>query len=341
MAITSKEIAELAGVSRVTVYRVMNELPNVKEEVRERVKKIIKEHNYQPNYAGRALVKNRENIKIGAIGLTRDNSLYDEITRGIIEAAKENERIGVEVLLRFTEDISSVEANIKAINDLVSEGIQGLAIMGIDDERVQEELNCIAKDIPIVTYNSDISNIDRLCFVGQDATKSGSVAGALVCKHSTDSGNVVIVENSLKVAAVAKRVKSFKKRIEQENSNYNIVKVIENHNKNEIGYSEIKKLIDQGQQIDIVYMASGIGSEGVCRALIETGNTDVVFVAHDMLPDTVKHLKSGLIDYTLGQELFKQGYKPIKILTDYLYMGINPEDTNVYTNIEIIIGDMV
>jgi DNA-binding LacI/PurR family transcriptional regulator len=51
MALTLEQIARLAGVSLTTASRVINEQPNVRPEVRERVWQVIHEQGYQPNLA--------------------------------------------------------------------------------------------------------------------------------------------------------------------------------------------------------------------------------------------------------------------------------------------------
>ena len=51
----STEIAKLAGVSRSTVSRVINNYSNVPEETREKVLKVIKEHDYVPHASARML----------------------------------------------------------------------------------------------------------------------------------------------------------------------------------------------------------------------------------------------------------------------------------------------
>ncbi len=55
MALTLEQIAKLAGVSRSTASRVINNHPNVRPEVRERVWDVIRQQGYQPNQAARAL----------------------------------------------------------------------------------------------------------------------------------------------------------------------------------------------------------------------------------------------------------------------------------------------
>jgi|GEM_PF-1181639 len=59
MALTLEQIARLAGVSLTTASRVINEQPNVRSEVRERVWQVIHEQGYQPNLAARSLALKR------------------------------------------------------------------------------------------------------------------------------------------------------------------------------------------------------------------------------------------------------------------------------------------
>ena len=59
MALTLEQIARLAGVSLSTASRVINEQPNVRPEVRERVWQVIHEQGYQPNLAARSLASKR------------------------------------------------------------------------------------------------------------------------------------------------------------------------------------------------------------------------------------------------------------------------------------------
>lgn len=66
MSLTLEGIAKLAGVSRSTVSRVVNDHPSVRDQVRERVWEVIHETGYQPHAAARSLVTRRTHI-IGAV----------------------------------------------------------------------------------------------------------------------------------------------------------------------------------------------------------------------------------------------------------------------------------
>lgn len=91
--LTLEEIGKLAGVSRSTVSRVLNDHPDVREEVRTRVESVIDETGYLPNHAARALVSNRSGL-IGLVMLAEVDELfgdpyYSALVRGIHEGCAE------------------------------------------------------------------------------------------------------------------------------------------------------------------------------------------------------------------------------------------------------------
>ena len=99
--INSKIIAELAGVSRSTVTRVLNNYPDISSKTREKVLKIIKEYEYYPNISAQKLVGKKSGI-IGLLVYTGESSkkrgeykkiteslYYSELISKIIDAGEE------------------------------------------------------------------------------------------------------------------------------------------------------------------------------------------------------------------------------------------------------------
>ena len=80
-SLTLEEIAKLARVSRSTVSRVINDQPNVREPVRERVWQVIRETGYQPHAAARSLVTRRTRI-VGVIIPEAITTLFTQGVRG-------------------------------------------------------------------------------------------------------------------------------------------------------------------------------------------------------------------------------------------------------------------
>ncbi|TDL30849.1 LacI family transcriptional regulator [Jeotgalibacillus sp. S-D1] len=73
------DIAKLAGVSRKTVQRVLNKSPQVRPETRDRILKIIEEHQYHPNVSARRLVKKKtQTIGLFIIQDTTKHRIYSD-----------------------------------------------------------------------------------------------------------------------------------------------------------------------------------------------------------------------------------------------------------------------
>src|SRR5438552_262608 len=88
--LTIEQIAEIAQVSRSTVSRVLNNHPHVRPSVRERVQRVMREHNYAPHAAARSLASSHTNI-IGLLIPRSAATIFAEpffplVIQGITEA---------------------------------------------------------------------------------------------------------------------------------------------------------------------------------------------------------------------------------------------------------------
>ena len=77
-AVTIKEVADLAGVSQMTVSRVLNHREVVREITRKKVEEAIKALNYRPNLLARGLAGGQA-LFIGLIYNNPSNSYISEI----------------------------------------------------------------------------------------------------------------------------------------------------------------------------------------------------------------------------------------------------------------------
>jgi LacI family transcriptional regulator len=87
---TINDIARLAGVSKKTVSRVINDSPLLTKETRDKVKLVIAEHGYVPNPQARALALGRNFL----IGLVHDNpnaQMILNMQQGILEGLRDTE----------------------------------------------------------------------------------------------------------------------------------------------------------------------------------------------------------------------------------------------------------
>ncbi len=83
--LTITDIAHLAGVSKKTVSRVINEAPYVHKKTRARVEAIITEHSYEPDPQARGLAS-RRSFLVGMIHDNPNSQYVENIHLGILDA---------------------------------------------------------------------------------------------------------------------------------------------------------------------------------------------------------------------------------------------------------------
>ncbi|GGG52986.1 LacI family transcriptional regulator [Paenibacillus radicis (ex Gao et al. 2016)] len=90
MAPKIKDVAKRAGVSVTTVSRVLNGEKYVKDDLKERVRKVIDELGYSPSHIARSLVRNKTNL-IGVIVPDITSSFYSSILSSIERSTSLND----------------------------------------------------------------------------------------------------------------------------------------------------------------------------------------------------------------------------------------------------------
>ena len=77
------------------------------------------------------------------------------------------------------------------------------------------------------------------------------------------------------------------------------------------------------------------------KELSETEKDDLTGVWHRLKPwpDAIRGLKEGSIDFTIVQNPFMQGYKPVKLLFEYFFSGKKPESEYIYTESSIVLPE--
>jgi LacI family transcriptional regulator len=88
-----RDVAYLAGVSRSTVSRVINDDRKVSDEARRRVQEVIRAHNFQPNAAARSLASRRTRI-LGlfvpaSVSFVFGDPFFPKLLQGAVEACTE------------------------------------------------------------------------------------------------------------------------------------------------------------------------------------------------------------------------------------------------------------
>lgn len=339
MAITIKEIAELASVSRGTVDRVINNRGGVNNETRDRILALVSNYGFVPNKAGKILAAKKNPLVFGVVIPSVQNEFYIDVVNGVLEAVKELSDFGVNVIIKQFDDYNS-DIQIQILNELLFDKINGLIIVPIDNSEISVKLAEISKmTIPVITINSDIKNSNRLCYVGHEYKKGGETAAGLMNLFSKKTVNVGILTGSLSILGHKQRVDGFINLSKEKYPNINILAIRENKDRNNISYEETKQMLEVNDDINAVYISAG-GVNGACKAIKEFGR-EVVVISFDDIPKTKELVLDGTISATICQQGYKQGYLPVKILFEYLTYNKPPENEFIYTDVIIKIKENI
>ncbi len=121
--VTIDDVARHAGVSSMTVSRVMNAENGVRETTRETVMKAVTALNYQPNRSARRLAKGAD-VHIGLIYANPSDSYLGRFLRGALEAAQDSDN---HLIVDICEDNTSA-AYVASAMRLAKAGIAGVIL---------------------------------------------------------------------------------------------------------------------------------------------------------------------------------------------------------------------
>lgn len=257
---TIKEIAALAGVSRGTVDRVLNDRGAVNPETAEKIRKIAKELDYKPNRAGLVLAAQKKRLKLGVILFSTGNPFFQDVLAGINEKAEELAGYNCTVI---TKQISfGVEAQLQAVKELLAEEVNGIAMTPYNDERIRDCINTLYEQgIPVVTLNTDIENSRRIAYVGSNYTRSGATAAGLLQLMTSGTVNVGIVTGSSNILCHTERIAGFLKTLEPFSDRIRVVDTVEIHDDEVESYEKTTTLLSKHPEINALFFAPAVSTE--------------------------------------------------------------------------------
>ena len=157
----SEDIARLAGVSRSTVSRVINNYSNVPEKTRVKVMKVIEEHHYEPNTSARALAgKSTNTIGLFVVSTAEkhnpnriyQNNYFAPFVDALVDTAN---AIGYYVLIHT---IYSEDDFLKIRQAFQQKRIDGGIIVGTENNMAMARI--IADlEVPFVLIDYDIAEL--------------------------------------------------------------------------------------------------------------------------------------------------------------------------------------
>lgn len=334
MAVTQEQIAALAGVSRGTVDRTLNNRGRVHPDVAARIRQIAGELGYQPNRAGKLLALAKSPIRLGvviqSINTAFMHSIWDEV-----EAARGRMRdMGAELAVR-TLDVIDAELQLAVLDELETEGINGLALTPCEDERICDRIDQMAERMPVVTFNTDMPSSKRLCYVGQDNYASGRACAGLMGLLLGGTGKVLMVTGHLFNLSHQRRIDAFRSEMLSEYPNITLLPMQRCNDDRQIAYEIVKQALHEDSALSGVYVAAN-GQAGACDAIRECGKQGRVhLICHDLTEENRENVRAGLIDFLVDQDAHAQAVRPLELLLSNILSGAKPESEFLLTRIDI------
>ncbi len=318
---TIKEIAQLCGVSRGTVDRVLNHRGKVKPETEALILRTIHRMGYTKNIAGKALTVRKNAPVIGTLVSSEGNPFFDDVIAGLRKAEEELADYGVTVMLKTMRGYD-VHRQLSLMDELNDSGIAVLIMQAINDERIENRIRALAeKGVPTITVNTDIENSCRLCYVGSDYTTGGETAAGVMKLVTRGCANLGIVTGVNTLLGHVQRLEGFERHLKDICPEIVTVDRVSAMDDMEHSYRMTLDMLRRHPEIDTLFVTAA-GTLGTCRAVIELGREkSIQVVAFDSVPSTVEMMRRGLVRAVVCQQPYLQGYQAVRAAFDVLLTG--------------------
>lgn len=312
--LTLEDIGNLAGVSRATVSRVINNYPHITPEVRERVLEVIRETGYRPNKIAQSLASNRS----GMIGLViphdantiMTNPYFMHLINSITSATNQNDLTLALFLFHSTDEEDRVAQSL--FNTSLVDGV----IITADRREDSFVAQLVEHGVPVAFIGKPEPGID-VPYVNVDNVEGGSLATEhLIKRGCTRIGAITARYNT----AGEDRYVGYRKTLDANGIAYDESLVADGDFSQESGYYAMRQILDTASP-DAVFVSSDQMALGAQRAIREAGlriRDDVAIVGFDDLP-IAAHAEPPLT--TIRQPVEQLGPAAIELLQQTIEKG--------------------
>lgn len=322
--VTLKQLAELCGVSRGTVDRVVNNRGKVKPEKAEMIRRMAKKLNYQPNPVGKALIASRKNLSAAIVIPSVGIAFFDDVIAALEKAADKYELFGLTVKWYLSRGYE-VEEQLRVLEELPP-STNALIINPINDPRIIAKLQELQENgIFVVTLNNDVEQIGHHHYVGPDYYNGGQTAGALMKILNGQPHIFGVTLGSRQLLGHQQRLKGFEDAIKTI-PDAEIAAVWEDNDDDIQAYENTRAMLTAHPEIEAVFLASSGGAYGTCRAICSLHReNDLWVIAFDSTKPIIEMMEKGIINAVLYQHPNQQGNRAMQIVYDYLFSGLLPD----------------
>lgn len=339
-----KDIAELSGVSVGTVDRILHNRPNVSKSAREKVEKVLKEINYQPNMYAAALAYNKS-YKFTLLMPEHESEAYwEEIEEGALKCAEARRDFHVEVeIVHYKRFDPSSFASVS--NDILGDLPNGVIIVPSELDVTQQFTDQLhEQNVPFILLDSYMPDLRPLSFFGQDSFQSGYFAAKMLMLIASKEKEIMLLKlvKNGKVASKQQdnREVGFRHYMRDHFPAINIIELDlpmeEDRSKFDIILDDFfKSHPDLHHCITMCSKAHIVG-----ELLLKTNRRNVQIMGYDMVGKNAVCLRQGSISFLIAQHAFMQGYNCVETLFKAIVLKQKIDPVN-YMPIELLTKENV
>jgi LacI family transcriptional regulator len=280
MNATVRDVAKMAGVSAMTVSRVINGSDGVRPETRRRVEHAVTELDFVPNGVARGLMSS----KTGALGLIVpdiSNPFFATVVRGAESVAR---RAGYRILLCNSEGDLALER--QYIEDMIAHRVEGLIIAPLGDQSKANLLLLTRRSFPFVLIDRSVSGLQ--C----DLVQADGVVGARkLVSHLLGIGyrRIAAIVEPDNVSTARDRIQGYREAHREARVKVSPELIIRTTADRAGGYTAMQKVLDLYRLPEAVFAVNNMTALGAMQAIRERGLVvpkDIALVCFD----DVEHL---------------------------------------------------
>jgi LacI family transcriptional regulator len=324
---TIKDVARRAGVSTMTVSRVINNSGYISPETRSRVERAIADLDYLPNALARSL-RFKQTKTIALVLSDISNPFFTTLARGVEDAAMEH---GFSVLFCNTDESDAVEREYLSI--LIQKQVDGVLLVPASDHGgALGQLR--ARGVPVVALDR------RVPGVPVDTVRGDSEGGAYaaVC-HLLALGHTCIaaMTGPRGISTATDRLAGYRRALEGAGVAVDERLICSDDFTTEGGYRATQRLLAERVAPTAIFSGNNFIAFGAFRALREAGlqvPEDVSLVTFDDLPDS--WLMTPFLT-TVNQPAHAIGRRATELLLERLGERGGPEAREIVLPTELIV----
>lgn len=338
---TLEEISREIGISRTTIYKVINHKGHVSEETSRIVNEALKRYNYVENKNARNLAMNKQ-YTIGYVGFKSKSANYftTEIGKGLKRAVKEFGDDGLTMLISEF-DVEKPEEQLAAVEEMLAQGVTEFVLAYSRTETIQKILGLLREaGARVVLLSRDYPEAEDCYYVGVDYYKSGRLAAELMGKIIRKGSIYIPVTEEYKTNTdILARLQGFMDKIE-EYPDISLLPIAYGLIEEEAIGAAVKDSITKENTLagifDLTYRL-----DVIAKALADMERKDIKLVGFDLFEEIRNYVEDSSIDAVVYQDLSYQAYRAVKILFNEMCYDKRKEERKHYAKLEIIMKENI